>query len=261
MIGTLLNYRGFIKASVYREFQARYQNSLLGAFWSIANPLAMVVVYTVVFSNVMKQRFPGVEGPYSYSIYLCSGILTWGLFTELVTRLQNVFIDNANLIKKVSFPKSCLPTIAACSAFVNFFIVFGIFCLFLIFSGSFPGPVFLCILPLLGVLLLFALSLGLLLGIVNVYFRDVGHFFSIALSFWFWLTPIVYPANVIGHSYPWVLELNPFYPIVAAFQQVIVLGTQPDWGALLYPLLLSSALGLFAQRLYKRFGADMVDQL
>ena len=261
MIATLFKYRGFIKASVSREFRARYQNSLLGAAWAIASPLAMVFVYTIVFSSVMKQRFAGTESPYAYSIYLCCGVLTWGLFSELVARLQNLFIDNANLIKKVRFPKCCLPVIATCSALVNFSIVFGIFFIFLVISGSFPGPVFVWFFPIILVLLAFTMSLGLTLGIMNVYFRDIGHFFSIALTFWFWLTPIVYPASVISNSYPSVLDLNPLYSIFASLQNLTVHGVAPDWASLSYPIVLCMVLTLFAGHLYKKFGAEMADEI
>ena len=97
MVKALWNYRGFISGSVKREFQSKYRNSLLGALWTVLNPLAMIVVYTVIFSEVMKARLPGVDSVFGYSIYLCAGILTWGFFAELVGRSQTVFIDNANL--------------------------------------------------------------------------------------------------------------------------------------------------------------------
>lgn len=92
-------YRGFVLGSVKREFQTKYRNSLLGAAWNIINPLAMIVVYTVIFSQVMQTRLPGVANTFGYSIYLCAGVLTWGLFTEITTRSQNMFLDNANLLK------------------------------------------------------------------------------------------------------------------------------------------------------------------
>ena len=106
---SLWAYRGFILGSVKREFQSKYRNSLLGAAWTVINPLAMIIVYTVIFSQVMHAKLPGVTGNFAYSIYLCSGILIWGLFSEIVGRAQNVFIENANLLKKLSFPRLCLP--------------------------------------------------------------------------------------------------------------------------------------------------------
>ena len=111
MLKALWTYRGFILGSVKREFQSKYSNSLLGAAWNVLNPLAMIVVYTMIFSQVMKARLAGVNSTFAYSIYLCAGILTWGLFAEITSRALNVFIENANLLKKLSFPRLCLPHI------------------------------------------------------------------------------------------------------------------------------------------------------
>ena len=142
MFAALWGYRGFIFESVKREFQSQYTNALLGAVWTIIKPLSMIVVYTVIFSQIMRAKLPGVDTKFAYSIYLCAGVLTWGLFTETVSRLQNIFLDQANLLKKINFPRLCLPVIVVTNALVNFLIIFGLFTLFLIFSGLFPGMAF-----------------------------------------------------------------------------------------------------------------------
>ena len=199
-------YRGFILGSVQREFQSKYRNSLLGAAWTVINPLAMILVYTVIFAQVMRARLPGADSTFAYSIYLCAGVLTWGLFAEITGRAQNVFLENANLLKKLSFPRLCLPVTVVANAALNFGIVFALFTLFLIASGNFPGLPYLALLPVLAVQVLFAIGLGISLGVLNVFFRDVGQFFGIFLQFWFWLTPIVYPAayclRTSGRSWP-----------------------------------------------------------
>ena len=88
MLRALWAYRGFILGSVKREFQSKYRNSLLGAAWTVLNPLAMIVVYTVVFAKVMHARLPGVDSSFAYSIHLCAGVLPWGMFVEIVSRGQ-----------------------------------------------------------------------------------------------------------------------------------------------------------------------------
>src|SRR5450631_298974 len=120
MLKPLWAYRGFILGSVKREFQIKYRNSLLGAAWTILNPLAMILVYTVIFSQVMRAKLPGVDSSFAYSIYLCSGVLTWGLFAEISGRAQTVFLENANLIKKINFPRLCLPVVVVLNALINF---------------------------------------------------------------------------------------------------------------------------------------------
>ncbi|BAN94901.1 Wzm protein [Plautia stali symbiont] len=87
-------YKGFIINSIKREFKSRYHTSLLGTAWLILQPLAMIVVYTVIFSEVMKARMPDSTIPFAYSIYLCAGLLTWGFFSELLSRLINIFVDS-----------------------------------------------------------------------------------------------------------------------------------------------------------------------
>lgn len=100
MIKGLWRYRSFILGSIKREFQTKYRNSLLGAVWNVLNPLAMIVIYTVIFSQVMRAKLPGVDHSFAYSIYLCAGILSWGLFAEIISRSQVMFVDNGNLLKK-----------------------------------------------------------------------------------------------------------------------------------------------------------------
>src|SRR5665647_1200102 len=109
-------YRGFILGSVKREFQFKYKESLIGSAWAVINPLAMILVYTVIFSQVMRTRLPGADSPFAYSIYLCAGLLSWGLFSEIALRAQNIFLENANLLKKISFPRLCLPVVVVINA-------------------------------------------------------------------------------------------------------------------------------------------------
>ena len=261
MLQSLWAYRGFIHSSVRRDFHARYRNSLLGAVWAILNPLALIAVYTLIFSQVMRARLPGIEGTFGYSIYLCAGLLSWGYFAEVTTRGQNMFIENANLLKKMSFPRLCLPVIALATATVNFAIIFGLFCLFLLFSGTFPGWPILAVLPVIAIAVTLALGLGMALGVLNVFFRDVGQAFGILLQFWFWLTPIVYPASILPPSVqPW-LALNPLASIMAALQGILAAGRWPDWSTLWPAALLGLALCALGLQLYRRHVGDMVDEL
>ncbi|WP_043565095.1 ABC transporter permease [Acidovorax sp. KKS102] len=254
-------YRGFLLGSVRREFQSRYRNSLLGAAWNIINPLAMIVVYTVIFAHVMKARLPGVDSTFGYSIHLCAGVLTWGLFAEITTRSQNMFLDNSNLLKKLNFPRLCLPVAVVANGLLNFFIVFGLFTAFLIFSGNFPGLAFLALFPLLMLLILFAASLGMILGVLNVFFRDVGQFFGIFITFWFWLTPIVYSPNVLSPQIQPFMALNPMSGFMGAVQGILVRGDWPQWSSLSYLAILSIALALLGLRLFRSHAAEMVDEL
>lgn len=257
----LWRYRGFILGSVQREFQSRYRNSLLGAAWTVLNPLAMIVVYTVIFSHVMRNRLPGVDSTFAYSIYLCAGILTWGLFAEIATRGQTVFLEHANLLKKLSFPRICLPIIVVLNAGINFAIIFALFTAFLLLSGSFPGWVFLAIFPVLLLQVIFSIGLGVILGVLNVFFRDVGQFFGILLQFWFWFTPIVYPHSILPEEIRALLPWNPMAPVVFAYQGIMIDGRYPDWPSLLPVALAGITLCVLALRLFRKRAGEMVDEL
>ncbi|WP_315385732.1 ABC transporter permease [Microvirgula aerodenitrificans] len=255
------NYRSFIFGSVKRDFQSKYQNSLIGVAWNVINPLAMIVVYTLIFTEIMKAKLPGVDSSFGYSIYLCVGILTWGLFTEIINRSQTMFIDNANLLKKISFPRLCLPVIVTVNALLNFTIVFSLFTIFLVISGNFPGFVYLAMVPLVGLLIAFAAGIGVVLGILNVFFRDVGQFFGIFVTFWFWLTPIVYLPSILPDKIRGLMALNPMASVMVAVQGIVVQGVWPQSSSLIYPFALTVALCMLGLHLFRSHSGEIVDEL
>ncbi len=261
MLKALWGYRGFILGSVKREFQLKYRNSMLGAAWTVINPLAMILVYTVIFGKIMKARLTGVEGTYAYSIHLCAGLLTWGLFAEITSRAQNVFIENANLLKKLSFPRITLPVIVVMNALVNFTIIFGLFLLFLLLTGSFPGWSFLAFFPLLLIEIIFAIGLGITLGVLNVFFRDVGQFFAVAIQFWFWLTPIVYTSNTLSERLQSYLVFNPMTALINAYQTIFVFNQWPQWQNLWFITTLGIIFLSVGFRLFRVHAGEMVDEL
>jgi lipopolysaccharide transport system permease protein len=198
MLRALWTYRGFVLGSVKREFQAKYRNTMLGAAWTVLNPLAMVLVYTVIFAQVMKSKLPGVDSSLAYSIYLCAGVLTWGLFAEITARAQSMFLEQANLLKKISFPRIALPVIVVLNASLNFAIIFGIFTAFLIVSGNFPGLVFLAVIPVLLLQIALAIGIGMIARRAQRVLprrRPVRRRSS--MQFWFWFTPVVYPVTIL----------------------------------------------------------------
>lgn len=261
MVRALWAYRAFIIGSVQREFQSKYRNSLLGAAWTVLNPLAMILVYTVIFAQVMRAKLPGIDSTFAYSIYLCAGVLTWGLFAEIIGRAQNMFLDHANLLKKLSFPRLCLPVTVVANASLNFAIVFALFTVFLVITGNFPGWAYLGLLPVLAIQIAFAIGLGISLGVLNVFFRDVGQFFGIFLQFWFWLTPIVYPASILPESMRPMMAYNPMATLTAAYQTILVTGQWPNWQTLWPVALLSLLLCALGFRLFKTHAGEMVDEL
>lgn len=261
MLRECWDFRGFILASVKRDFVSRYLGTQLGFFWAIAQPLAMILIYTVVFSRIMKPALPGHTSAFAYSIYLCAGIVIWQLFSDLLGRSVGIFVHNANLLKKVSLPKIALPIVVALSGLSNFAIILALFLGFLVVIGAFPFGAILAIAPVLVLVVAFALGLGVLLGTVNVFYRDVEQSTTMLLQFWFWLTPIVYPGRALPGILASVLAWNPMWPIVNFTQTIFLEDRVPDWSMLIYPTVVASilvGLGLFA---FRKLSGEIVDEL
>jgi lipopolysaccharide transport system permease protein len=261
MFSALWNYRAFILASVRREFDARYRVALLGGVWAILNPLAQIAVYTAVLAGVMGAKLPGVAGTFAYSIYLCAGIITWGLFAEIITRSTGVFVENANLLKKLNFPRICLPAIVVVSASLNFAIVFGLFLIFLVFSNSLLGWSLLGILPVFAIQIVLAAGLGVLLGVANVFYRDVAQGVGIFMQFWFWLTPIIYPLAIVPAAFQPVIRANPTTALAVAYQDILLANRLPDWLSLVPAAIVAVLAGICGMLFFRRRAGEMVDEL
>lgn len=264
MISYLKNiwsYRHFIETSVKNDFRNRFARSKIAGAWVVLQPLVQVAMFSLILSNVLAAKLPGVTSSYGYAIYLLAGMAAWGLFSEIVNRSMTVFIEHGNTLKKIVFPRICLPVIVASTALVNFTLfmlaVLGV----LLLTGVWPGFALLSIIPLTLLTVGFALSLGLFLGTLNVFMRDVGQVMQVMMQLWFWFTPVVYPSTIIPEKYQPLMKLNPMYAIVDGFHRIIVYGQQPRWNELLgitVFTLLMTGLALF---MFKRAAPEMADVL
>lgn len=227
----------------------------------IINPLAQVAIYALILSNVLAAKLPGIENKYAYAIYLMAGLLAWTLFSEVINRCLNLFIEQASLIKKMQFPRITLPAIVVGSSLLNnillFFAMLGIFVLL----GHRFTINMLWLFPLTLTLTAFAVGVGLLLGVMNVFVRDIGQVVPIALQIWFWFTPIVYPANIIPESYRSWLGFNPMYHFTSAYQDVTVYGRVPEFYGLAMIGGVSILLLLLSLLLFRRASEEMADVL
>jgi len=262
MLAALWRYRGFVTSSVWREFSGRYRESLLGVLWAIAQPLAMIVIFVALFHGLMRPMLAGHEGnAFAFSIHVCIGVIAWTLFADMLSKMSTVFIDRGSLIKKSTFPRICLPAIVALSALLPFAIMLGLFLLFLIVIGQWPGVALVWLLPLLLLQLAFTLGLGVLLGTMNVFFRDIGQLVAVVLQFWFWLTPIVYTPSVLPEAIRAWLPLNPLQPLIAAYQRLFLDQAMPDWWSLLPLAVITLLLLWLAARFFLANAGDMADEL
>jgi ABC-2 type transport system permease protein len=204
---------------VRRELRVKYAASLLGAVWSLLNP----VVYLAVFTFVTRVLGMAIE---DYPVYLLSGLLAWNLFSTALSVGSRAVVDNSNLVKKVTFPREILPLAAIGVALVDYVLQMGVLVLFMLVRGlGIPIPE-IALLPLAFVtLLVFATALTFAVAAANVRYRDVGHLLGIALLVWFWLTPIVYAEALAqrflekGSAFWTAYFLNPLASIVAGLHR------------------------------------------
>jgi lipopolysaccharide transport system permease protein len=255
-------YRHFIASSIRAEIRARFARSRLGGLWMIVHPLAQAAIFALVLAGLMSARLPGAAGDSSaYARYLLAGLLGWTLFADVVNRCLTLFIDNANLLKKLRFPRICLPVIAAGSALLNNLLLFVAVGLVFAVLGHLPLPGVLWVPLLMGLTLALALAIGLLLGVANVFVRDVGQVVPILLQFGFWLAPIAYPPDIVPQVMRPLLKLNPMTPLVQGYQDALVYGRLPDLQALAWVTLAALLLLAAALALFRRASPEMVDVL
>lgn len=261
MLRSLWSYRHFVLSSIRNELINRFARSKLGGLWMIINPLAQVAIYALILSNVLAAKLPGIDNKHAYAIYLMAGLLAWTLFSEIIGRCLNLFIEQGNLMKKMQFPRITLPAIVVGSNLINnamlFIAMLGIFLLL----GHQFSMAMLWLLPLTIILTGFALGVGLVLGVINVFVRDLGQAVPIILQMLFWFTPIVYPANIIPESYRHLMNFNPLYHFTAPYQDILVYGRTPDMSGLVVISALSLLLLLLSLFLFRRSSEEMVDVL
>lgn len=253
--------RHFVPAAIAGEFRSRVTRSKIGALWFVLHPLAMALIYVLVLSEVLGAKIGGVDHVGSYAVYLLAGILAWALFSEVLTRCLTLFIDYSSAIKKINFPKVYLPIVVLGSALINnFLLAIAIGCI-IAFYGFLPSQVWFGILAGMAVILLLGFGIGILLGVLNTFSRDVGQVMLIVTNLWFWLTPIVYVRGALNPTTDALLELNPMTPVVAIYQQVIVFGASPDFGALIYPAVVGAVLFVVSLFIFWRARGELVDAL
>lgn len=261
MLRGLWLYRHFVRSSIVNELRSRFARSKLGGLWIIINPLSQVAIYALILSNVLAAKLPGIENKYAYAIYLMAGLLAWTLFEEIIRRCLTLFIEQGNLMKKMSFPRITLPSIVIGSCLVNNVLLFaamlGIFGLL----GHQFSFAMLWFIPLTLTVVVLALGIGLILGVLNVFLRDIGQVVPIVLQVWFWFTPIVYPEKIIPVVYRPLLQLNPMYSLVNAYHRVLVYNDVPPLNGLFTVVGISLALLLMGLFLFRRASAEMVDVL
>ncbi len=235
----IVSSRELLGNLIQRELRSKYKGTLLGWGWSLINPLATTLIYTIVFSVVMKVTPPiGENGIQNYSLFLLCGLLPWGFFAGVVQAGQSVLIGQANLITKTYFPRRLLLLAHVGAAFVTFLIEMAVLVVIFGILGINAWRWIPIILVLMVLLAIFGLGIALALSVANVYFRDVAHFVGIAMQIWFYATPIIYPITLVTEhqsgswiAQPWIIELyqlNPAISFIEPIRDMFYMGLWPN---------------------------------
>ncbi len=224
MADDLLELRRFwpvVTNMVAQELRVRYQRSVLGFFWTLLNPILMMGTLTLVFSQLFG------ESPKQYAFRLFSGLVPWGLMATSLGECSMCIIANEGLIRKIYLPKLIFPLTRVLINLVTTILSLGaLFVLFVPLDARFTLPMLL--LPVvLGMFTMFSLGLGLIVATLNTFYRDCGHLVGVFLQAWYFATPILYPASRF-EGVSWMLWVNPAYPFIQLFQDVIYSGTWPS---------------------------------
>lgn len=250
-----------IRAMVIRDMRARYMGSFLGFFWSVIHPLTQLALYYFVFSVVLNMRLGPEYGGTSFALWLIAGLLPWMLFAEAVTRSPGAVLEQANLVKKMVFPSEIFPIVNLTAAIVNHLIALAILLGFLVVFGY--GLTFNLVFVLPYLLLTGVLVLGLswFLASVNVFLRDIGQIISVIVNIWFFLTPVIYPLDLVPQSVRGLLAVNPMFHVVDGYRMALLGRTDVDAAGLVYLVIVGLALFALGGLTFKKLKPAFADVL
>lgn len=255
-----------------RELRGKYKGTALGWLWSLINPLASTLIFTVVFGAILRVTpTTGADGLKSYALFLLCALLPWNYFSSVVNGGLEALLGNANLIKKTAFPRQLLVLATATSLFVTFLIEMGVLVVILAIFGADPLAWLLPTLLLMLLLAAFATGLGLMLSIANVYFRDSAHFVAIGLQILFYATPVIYPITLVTSVSPDsmvarfhlldVYMANPLVHFAEAFRDMLYAHQIPSLTTSLVVVLSAVASLVVGWWVFSRFSKRLAEEL
>jgi len=244
-VADLWRFRELIALLVQRDLKVRYKRSVLGMGWTLLNPLLQMLVYTLVFSTIMRVGVP------QFPVFLLSGLLPWTLISVSIVGSAHCLLNNQGLIRKVSVPQMVYPLSVVASKVVDLVLSLAPLALLAAALGRVPGVSWLAVVPAVLLASLFSAGLALLFSSLTVFYRDMRHLIDILIQVWFYVTPVIYPAEFLDKlPHAWMrtlLRLNPATPVVRLFQLSIYEGRTPSaaaFGAAALSTALVLALGL-----------------
>jgi len=260
-------HRALIANLARRELDSKYKRSLLGRFWSLLNPALTLLIYTVVFGTFLRQQ-PPVAGNgelKSFALYLFAALVIWNFFNAVIVGAMSALTGAGPLLKKVAFPPACPPIANSLTALNQAGIEAAILAVAMIVLGN-ASWTFLLYPVLLVLLLAFALGLGLVLSVGNVYFRDVGYLVGVAMQLLFYATPIIYPLNIVparvgGFPAAAIIRWSPLSQFSAASRSLFYALELPSASTCIYLVLVSGFTLMAGWMIFGRTSINVAEEL
>jgi lipopolysaccharide transport system permease protein len=249
------DWSDLITQLVLREIKARYKQSILGYVWVILVPLLRLIVLTLVFSTIMRVN----TGAIPYSVFLFTALVPWSFFANSITAATNSLIANISLITKIKMPLLVFPLASVivkmvdlCLSFLILFILILAFGLPLRLSWAWVPLIFL-------VQTCFTLGVSFVLAAINVYYRDIENMLEVLLTLWLYLTPVVYPPELIPAKWQPFFNLNPMMGIINAYRNALLHGVPPAWPSFLWATFISLAVLLIGIKFFQKKSQNFAD--
>lgn len=252
----ILDYRDMIGSLVRRELRGKYEKSVLGFLWSFLSPMFQILIYDIVFTRVFHNDMP------SFYMYLMTGLLPWTFFSDSLSQGTGAIIYNAEMVKKIYFPREVLVISEVTAKLVNMFLSFIVMAFFLIVSGiGFSKYLFL--LPLVIVIeYIFTLGCAFLAAAITVYLRDLEYVVGVILMAWIWATPIMYDLNIVTDpTLKRLLYMNPMTGIISYYHSILYHHVLPGNSDFLYPLAAALITLTVGYIVFSRFNRGFVEEL
>ncbi len=249
------NYRHLIKKLAISDFKLRYKNSVLGFFWSLLEPLLMLIVLYVVFTNFMRVKIE------HYQLFLLMGIISWNMLARGTTMSLNSILGKPSLIKKVYFPREVLVISSSITALMMTLLEFIVFGIFMAVFTVMPGATIVYFPFILVIEFLLVLGLSFALASLNVFYRDIQYIWAVIIQAGFFAAPIIYPVSVIPEKYVWIIKLNPMTSIIEMLRGSVIYSTSPTIGDT--AIIITSALIVlaFGYLIFLRFESRFAEEM
>jgi lipopolysaccharide transport system permease protein len=249
-------YRQMIISLVHRDLRGRYKGSVLGFLWTFINPLLQLMVYTLVFSVILRA---GIE---KYYLFLFVALIPWIFFSSSVAAGSSCILHQSDLVKKIYFPREVLPIAHVTTCFVNMLLSFVVIFLVIIISGiGISLNAILCLPIIMIVEYILALGMAMIFSALTVFLRDLEYILGIIIMAWQFMTPIMYSIDIVPESIIPVFMANPMTPIIIAYRDILYYKQIPELGTLLHALILGLAVlfigSIVFNKLQKRFAEEL----